>query len=136
MISVTFAAAVVVRGDRNVASPVMVTFTYDPEYNPLAIQAIFSVAGEEDVVWVFGRDLLNRGVNSYVKVGNGDVRFRHEGGESLLMCLSNPESHVDIRLPHSPVVAFLNSLKEVDETGAGLIEQRVDELIEEIFSGE
>lgn len=136
MVSTTFPAVVVVSGNRQVASPVEVTFTYDPEYNPVAIQAIFSVEGDEDVVWVFSRELLVQGVNSYIKTGHGDVKFKYEGGRSLLMCITNPESHCDIRLPHSTVVTFLNEIKAVDEQGAGLIEQRVDELIEEILGNE
>lgn len=136
MITATFPAIVLKTGNRKAAVPVEVTLAYDPDYDPLAVQAIISAEGEPDIVWYFGRDLLLRGVNNFTPVGSGDVKFRFDGANQVLMCLRNPVGHADIGLPHPRVVAFLNeTTRELPASGEECPVEMIDELIEEILNG-
>lgn len=137
MISVTIPATVLHTGGRVVNRSIEVTLTYDVDTDPYAVQAIFQAVAEEDVVWVFSRELLNRGINSEGPVGAGDVKFRYLGviDGGLLMCLSNPDSHCDVRFDRDEVDDFLLDTLRVCPVGGEQIGTEVDDLIEEILNG-
>ena len=113
-----------------------VELVYDAEYDPYAVQLILSQDGDEDVVWTVGRDLMVQGVNSYIPVGKGDVRFRYLGvlHGQLLMCLRTQVAHADISLPQPPVVDFLNETLAAVPQGQEQAEAQLDEALAEILS--
>lgn len=135
MISTAFPAIVLKSGSDRVAIPVEVTFTYDADYDPFAVQMLVEAPGEPDVVWYFSRELLLRGVNSYIAVGSGDVKFRYDGSDRLLMCLRNPNGHADLGLPHSRVATFLQETLELTSASVECPVEMIDNLIEEILNG-
>lgn len=135
MISATFPAIILKSGSDRVAIPVEVTFTYDADYDPFAVQMLVEVPGEPDVVWYFSRELLLRGVNSFTPVGSGDVKFRYDGSDRLLMCLRTPEGHADLGLPHGRVGGFLQETLELASASVECPVEMIDNLIEEILNG-
>lgn len=123
-------------GNQDVHAPVKITLSYDTDTDPLAVQAIFEVPGEDDRVWHFSRELLMGGLNSYTPFGQGDVKFRYFGPSQgvLMMCLKSPEAHADIAMPHGEVAAFLEETVDAALHGIEAIDHLIDEAIEEILS--
>lgn len=136
MITREFQAKLVRTGGVNVNIQLTVTLSYDPDTDPLAVQAIISAPGENDVVWHFSRELLERSVSNRQPTGRGDVKFRYlgpsEGG--LLMCLKNPTGHADMRLPQALVLAFLDETRDAAIRGEAFIDAQVDEALEDILN--
>lgn len=112
-----------------------VTLTYDPDYDPYAVQIILSDPEQGDVVWTVGRELMRIGARSLFPCGGGDVKFRYLGtaDEGLLMCLKNLTGHADIWLPHGEVVDFLNDTIEAVPVGMENVDAQLDEALEEIL---
>lgn len=120
--------------------PVNVTLSYDAGTDPFAVQAIFQVSQEEDRVWHFSRELLERGARALTPYGKGDVKFRHfplHG--AVLMCLrtnkQGPDAatHADIALPHDEVVGFLADTHEVAKVTEQECDALVDVFLKEVF---
>lgn len=129
------------RVDRtDVDIPVNVTLSYDAGTDPFAVQAIFQVSQEEDRVWHFSRELLERGARALAPCGKGDVRFRRlPHRDVVLMCLrtnkQGPEeaTHADIALPHDEVVGFLADTHEVAQVTEQECDALVDVFLKEVF---
>lgn len=114
--------------------PCEVELAFDEENDPLSVQMIVTPPGEEDVVWVFGRELILRGIRSYTAFGEGDVKFRYDPrANQLLVCLKSPGGHADLGLPFEPVANFLEETIKLSAPGAEEVECHVDDLIKEIL---
>lgn len=116
--------------------PIQIELAYDEENDPLSVQMILTAPDEEDVVWLFSRDLLHRGVNAFTPVGDGDIRFRYLGAiyAQTMVCLRNATGHADITLPHKEVAAFVESTIAAVPMGGEELDGHIDELLEEIFN--
>ena len=138
MITREFDGLILKTGGQNVRIPIKVTLSFDEEYDPFAVQMMISVPLEPEVVWYFGRELLQRGINNSFGVGHGDVRFRYSGAvngqENLHVCLRNNTGHADLGMPHHEVVAFLNETTDAALEGISCLDTMIDEAIEEILN--
>lgn len=126
---------------RDVDLEIDVTLSYDAGTDPFAVQAIFTAEDwDEDRVWHFSRELLERGARALTPYGKGDVKFRYfplHG--ALLMCLRtggqgpNETAHADIALPHDEVVGFLADTHEVAQVTEQECGALVDVFLKELF---
>lgn len=141
MITREFAARIKRVGRTDVDVPVNVTLSYDWANDPFAVQAIFQVSQEEDRVWHFSRELLERGARALTPYGKGDVKFRHfpQRG-AVLMCLRSgghgpgEPTHADVALPEQEVAEFLNDTKEqADQEDSKFVGDQVDVFLKELF---
>lgn len=136
--------AVIARSQNAVAKfmnvPIQVELAWDPDTDPLAVMAIFSLPGDqtasgedEEIVWVFGRDLLTAGLQSLAPTGLGDVRFRlaSVARVNLITCLKSPEGHADVLLPVIDVETFLGETFQHTPLGAEVTDDLVDEFLKE-----
>lgn len=114
---------------------VQVTLTYDEEDEPFAIRAIFEEEGAEDVIWIWGRELMINGASSYFPVGHDGVKFQYKGHDSLIMCLSSPQGHTDVQLPQGLVLDFLNETTAAVPLGEETIDSELDTFLAEVLGG-
>ena len=134
MITREFTAYIKRAAGQDVHIPVSVRFAYDPDRDPLAVQAVFRVDEEEDRVWDFGWELLSEGVRSVSPHGRGDVKFRYfPMAAAVLMCLKSPEGHVDIALPLSEVGGFLHDTRKAFEEASQDCTAMVDDFLKEVL---
>lgn len=95
----------VLGGDRRVTVPA--TLAYEPT-EPYAVSTVFRTS-DGDITWVFGRDLLEDGLNS--RVGEGDVAVWPSATRSTkVVCLSlaSPSGSALLEADHGEVRAFLD----------------------------
>lgn len=88
------------------ALPLSVTMRYHLK-DPYAVSVAFSGADEE-IVWVFARDLLAEGLD--FPRGQGDVQIRPEqrGGRRLVMiCLTSPDGTAELEVDSEKVREFV-----------------------------
>lgn len=102
---------------------------YDPEGDPLVVQATFLASGEEDRVWVISRELLARGVTSPEPYGDGDIKLRQEGAYAIL-CLQSPDGHADLVFARLALVAFIEKTAEALPIGSEDLTVELDEWLE------
>ncbi|QNN51596.1 SsgA family sporulation/cell division regulator [Nocardioides mesophilus] len=80
---------------------------YDRD-DPYAVTLVFLEAGN-DVVWLFGRDLLLQGVSE--PAGEGDVHVfpsvDAEGRAVIMLSLSSPDGQALMKAPAADVLDFL-----------------------------
>lgn len=81
--------------------------------DPLSVVVRFTdPAGSASVVWVVGRDLLNKVVGTVsgkpACVGKGDVKGYSPTDLRTILCLTSPEGHSHISMPRLPIETFLN----------------------------
>ncbi len=137
MISHEFQGTLLKVGEQKCQIPTNITLTFDEEYDPIAVQMVIRADGaQEDVVWVFSRELLTRGVTSVTPVGQGDVKFKYFASGSLMrvvVCLRNASGHADLALPAERVIAFLNDANTVIRLGEEHFDDLIDEFINEVL---
>lgn len=136
MISREFEARLKRTMGQDVDLPVQIELNWDPEIDPLAVQAIIQVEDEEDVVWHFARDLLVQGCSTLFPCGGGDVKFRYQYNQGvILMCLRNLTGHADLALPAGEVMAFVKETLAIQKLGEEVVDTLLDEAIEEMLGG-
>lgn len=137
MIGRMFQGRILRTGNINVDVPIDVELLYDVDTDPLAVRMILSVQDEEDVVWLFSRDLLFRGINSTEVTGEGDIRFRSTGKDwpdsGVTVCLHNSTGHADIGLPHYDLMAFLTETEAQSRGAERSIDKRIETAIKEML---
>lgn len=107
---------------------------YNPDEDPLAVKLVFQAPGEEEVPWLVSRELLLRGSTSLEPYGDGDLKLRYEGegSNSLVLCLRS-DGHLDVKVNHRQMVAFLDKTCEAVKFGEEDFAGRLDEFLEELF---
>jgi sporulation and cell division protein SsgA len=78
--------------------------------DPFAVQAVFRAGQDNEVVWVFARDLLAAGVSN--PSGEGDVRIWPSlsgGAEVLRIALISPDGEALLQARADEIVDFLSS---------------------------
>jgi hypothetical protein len=120
----------VIGGDSDVLVPA--TLAYDASA-PFAVSAVFHTS-EGDVVWVFGRDLLEDGLRG--PVGHGDVAVwpsRHQGRQVVCVSLASPSGSALLEAEQPDVVAFLDSTFAVVPMGTEMERLDLDAEIEALL---
>lgn len=141
MISRKFPAVVVRNSAGPINTPIQVELAWDPDRDPFAVAMTCSLSAEQsgtgsdqDIVWVFGRDLLADGLRSARVVGRGDVKMRLDRSDQarLIICLSSHDGHADLALPVPDASAFLDDTRQHSELGDEDVEDLIDEFLKEL----
>jgi hypothetical protein len=88
-------------------SEVSVDLRYD-KADPYAVRATFRVASDQQVAWVFARDLLAQGMTE--ASGDGDVRIWptwHDGREVVCIVLRSPDGEALLQTESLELLEFL-----------------------------
>jgi hypothetical protein len=89
-------------------TPVAATATYSA-LDPYAVLLVFHVGDDQEVEWVFARDLLFEGLSK--RVGEGDVQVWPDLDPSrteVHLVLSSPNGNAHLEVPVEPLVSFLS----------------------------
>lgn len=118
-------------------TPLVAELRYDPA-DPYAVRMVF-LKGTDEVVWLFGRDLLLRGVSE--PVGEGDVRVfpevDAEGRAVVIIALSAPAGQALVESRARDVLDFLARTARVVWPGTEAEHQAgTDEAIAAILVGD
>ena len=90
-------------------SEVSVDLCYDTT-DPYAVRAMFRMADDQQVSWVFARDLLSEGMTE--ASGDGDVRIWptwHDGHEVVRIVLRSPDGEALLQTPRFALDEFLSA---------------------------
>lgn len=113
-----------------------VELRYDSKVDPFAvIMTFFESEDHEGTPWIFGRELMEKGMKSLRPVGDGDVKFRRKiksRGGQLQVCLSTDEGHAHVDLPGDEVHAFLDESFLACMPGQEGIDAHMDAFLKEI----
>lgn len=140
MITRKFLGTVARSMDAIVNEKINVELSWDPDTDPLAVTMIctlpprLTASGKtEEVVWIYGRDLLAEGLKSLTPYGEGDVKMRlaSEAGIHLIICLTSPEGHADLLLPTLDTRAFLGATRQHTEIGHEEFADLLDDFLKE-----
>lgn len=105
--------------------------------DPFAVAVAFHKSGT-DVVWVFGRDLLTRGLSE--PTGYGDVRvfpsLDSDGRAEVGLVLTSPAGHALVKAPARDVLAFLALTTRAVWPGTEMEHVSADAAIAEILVGD
>jgi hypothetical protein len=113
----------VLGGDSEISVPA--TFCYDA-LTPFAVTAVFHTS-EGDVSWVFGRDLLEDGVQEPAGQGDVSVWPSHvRGRAAVCISLASPTGSALLEADESDVLAFLAATLAVVPRGAEMDRQDLD----------
>jgi hypothetical protein len=102
--------------------------------DPYAVRAVFRVAGDQEVVWVFARELATRGLDQ--PSGEGDVRIwptYDHGREVVRIALRSPDGEALLQATYDEVVDFLSSTYLLCPRGREHRYVRIDDALGEFF---
>jgi hypothetical protein len=88
---------------------VCVDLRYDTA-DPYAVRAMFRVASDQQVSWIFARELLAGGMTE--ASGDGDVRIwptRHDGREVVCIVLRSPDGEALLQTQPAELGEFLDA---------------------------
>jgi hypothetical protein len=88
---------------------VSVELRYDTG-DPYAVRAMFRVAADQQISWVFARELLAEGMTG--ASGDGDVRIwptRQEGSDLVCIVLRSPDGEALLQAQSVEVAEFLDA---------------------------
>ena len=117
-------------GPRHVA----VTLHYDTA-DPYAVRAVFRVALDQQVTWVFARDLLSTGLDE--AAGDGDVRIwpiRHDGVTVARIVLRSPDGEAVLHASFDDLVEFLTSAFALCPRGCESQHLQIDRALGVLFA--
>lgn len=105
--------------------------------DPYAVTVTFLVDDDEEVEWVFARDLLKDGLHR--QAGDGDVMVRpasqgHSAEAEVELVLAAPGGHARVMLPAETLAAFLRASHDVVPPGAEPEHLNVETAILQILS--
>ena len=86
-----------------------VALHYDTS-DPYAIQAVFHAARDQEIAWVFARELATQGLDQ--PAGDGAVRIwpmSDHGCEVVRIALRSPDGEALLQVDYDDVVEFLSS---------------------------
>lgn len=99
------------------ALPLSVTMRYHAK-DPYAVSVAFS-GPDEEIVWVFARELLAEGLD--FPRGHGDVQIRPEqrdGRHLVMICLTSPDGTAELEVDSEPVRDFVVATEAAVPRGA------------------
>lgn len=114
------------------ALPLPVRLRYTAK-DPYAVSIVFS-GPDEEVVWVFARDLLAEGLG--LPRGQGDVRVRPElrDGQRLVMIgLASPDGTAELEADADAIAAFIELTETVVARGDEGSVVNLDEALADLF---
>ncbi|MFV0458378.1 MAG: SsgA family sporulation/cell division regulator [Actinomycetales bacterium] len=101
--------------------------------DPYAVSIVFS-GPDEDVVWVFARDLLAGGMT--LPQGQGDVRIRpeiHSGRRFVMIGLTSPDGTAELEADADSISAFVALTEKVVAFGREHDVVNVDEALADLL---
>ena len=116
-------------------SQVGVSMHYDTA-DPYAVHAVFRVAAEQQVAWVFARELLSEGLDRHS--GDGDVHLwpaSDAGHEVVCIALRSPDGEALLQAPADDLVDFLSSTYALCPRGREPHHLQVDRALGAFFAG-
>jgi len=115
------------------SAPIEAELRYDAD-DPYAVAVAFQLEGSE-LVWVFGRNLLMKGVVE--PAGDGDVQvfpsLDGDGRLVIVLQLSSPTGWALVEAPARDVLNFLEATRLVVWPGTEADHLRVDDTIEALL---
>jgi hypothetical protein len=114
-------------------SHVFVLLRYDIE-DPYAVHAVFHVAADDDLLWVFGRELLTAGLDQ--PSGEGDVRIWPDcdaGRDVVLITLRSPDGEASLSASADDIVEFLNAAYALCPRGGEAQHLKIDHALGALF---
>jgi hypothetical protein len=113
--------------------PVTCRLSYDSA-DAFAVTAQFTL-GQQQTTWVFGRDLLQAGLQA--PSGEGDVQIRpgfdDEGRPAVYLELLSPEGRALLRASAARITTFLRATQILVPVGGESERIDVDELLRELL---
>lgn len=113
---------------------VAVSMRYDTA-DPYAVHAVFRVAADQQIAWVFARELLTQGLDQ--PSGDGDVNISpasNEGRESVSIMLRSPDGEALIAAPLDDVVEFLSAAYALCPRGRESSHLKIDRALGALFA--
>ncbi|WUH88851.1 SsgA family sporulation/cell division regulator [Streptomyces sp. NBC_00433] len=95
--------------------------------DPLAVEMVLRVPGEEPIAWTFGWEVLAEGREA--AVGEGDVQVRPSWGSTGIRCVEvtlGPFPAVCVRLPEQDVISFVDALRARVQGDLGQVAEALD----------
>ena len=135
-LTVTQPVTVELVGPTGGVTPVRSELHYDPR-DPYAMTAVF-MAGESQVKWTFGGDLLRDGLNE--PTGDGDVHvwpcLDASGRAVVIIELCSPDGEALVQARTSDVLAFVDRMNAAVPQGTESMLMDIDSAIAAIFEAE
>ncbi len=113
---------------------VSVAMRYDT-VDPYAVHAVFRVADDQQVAWVFSRELLTEGLDQ--PSGDGDVRIWPEslqGRDVICISLRSPDGEALLRAPAEALIEFLSSAYALCPRGNERGHLKIDRALKALFA--
>jgi hypothetical protein len=132
--SVTRELSVQVVAPTDGPNEVSVALRYDTA-DPYAVHAVFRVAVDQQVTWVFARELLNKGLGE--ASGDGDVRIwpvREDGHEVVCIVLRSPDGEAVLHARPDDLVEFLGSAYALCPAGNESQHLQIDRALGALFT--
>ena len=104
--------------------------------DPYAVHAVFRVSPDQQVAWVFARELLSAGLEQ--QSGDGDVRIwpaSHEGHGVVCIALHSPDGEALLRAPVDDLADFLSSAYALCPRGGEPQHLEMDRALDALFAG-
>lgn len=111
-----------------------VSMRYDTA-DPFAVHAVFRVAPDQDVAWVFARELLTRGLDE--PAGDGDVRIWpafDAGRDVVCISLRSPDGEALLQAAADELVEFLSSAYQLCPQGREPVHLKIDRALSAFFA--
>jgi hypothetical protein len=115
-------------------SEVTVSLRYDTA-DPYAVHSIFRVAPEQQIAWVFARELLSLGLDE--PSGDGDVRIGpscDQAGEVVCITLRSPDGEATIQAAADDIVEFLSAAYALCPRGRESQHLKIDRALVALFA--
>jgi hypothetical protein len=115
-------------------SQVSVAMRYDTA-DPYAVHAVFRVAADQQVTWVFARELLSTGLDE--ASGDGDVRIwpaSHGGDVVVCIELRSPDGEAVLHARPDDLVDFLDSAYALCPAGNESQHLQIDRALGALFA--
>ncbi|WP_051812412.1 SsgA family sporulation/cell division regulator [Kitasatospora sp. MBT63] len=117
--------------------PLMSELSYDPG-DPLAVSITFNLSPDEEIPWVFAREVLLEGLTK--PSGQGYIHIRPAGRLGTLgdvhITLFGPAGPVELAAPIPPLVAFLDRSDQTVPIGeeTSIIDAAIDSFAHALFA--
>lgn len=128
-IHTTLTLALLACGDESTIVPVELEYRTD---DPLAVTLVFASDVGQVTKWMCGRSLLRDGIGR--PVGDGDVRIRPFGGDSVLIELVASESYACLLASANVLATFLAETVDLVDESEEVSRLDIDAVIARILS--
>jgi Streptomyces sporulation and cell division protein, SsgA len=103
--------------------------------DPYAVHAVFRVSVDQQISWVFARELLAQGMTE--PSGDGDVRIwptSHDGREVVCIVLRSPDGEALLQAPAVQLDEFLSAAYSICARGREARHLQIDRALVALFA--